>query len=397
MTHCKRVQYVDNAIAIFAKDNGLGDGYCYAREAHEGGMYWNPGGYAAATSADRDPRDETNHGKLRRLDRDLEEFVTDDSKSSKHVDATPMQLPKHIRPLNRTAADVDESSDWGRDWLGLGFPDVLSFDLPCHGGKIHFGGVRLWDRYTSLITFTRAVRDLFGVHSNPIEYREYCFRSLRLYVIVCLLIKYVSKCLQTLQHSRLFERIRNTRSMFDRHLESTLLHGMTSLFCITLQVSLCTCFLVVYRQDYAFLTYVPMFAFDCYFWTFVIVALLNEFDKHMEWSKQRCTHRMNCVFWWLWALFMIILAIPLIVTAVYNVQFLWLVGRCKWAEEDLAIISPSFYGAARRGGIACWICIVQAVLEQLLYYVLDCYTEIKSKAPVAKEIIQSPYDILEPF
>lgn len=379
MTHCQRVQHVDRMITKFTKDNGVDHGYCYARKSHGDGMYWNIGGYAAAQSAD---------GHLGNLDVAPGEFVTDDSKNSTYVAVND--------PMNRTVADT-QKANWGH-LLGLDSPNLLSFDLPCNTGRIYFGGVRLLDRYLSLVTFTRTMSDLFGVHRNdPVDYREHCFRYLRLYVIVCLLIKYVSKCVQTLQHSRWFGSIRNTRSMFDRHLESTLLHGMTSLFCISLQVSLCTCFLVVYRQDHAFLTYVPMFAFDCYFWSFVVVALLNELDKHMEWSKQRCTYWKNCLFWWAWALFMIVLAIPLIGTAVYNVQFLWLVGRCRWAEEDLEIISPTFYGAAWKGSLACWVCIVQAVLEQLLYSVLDCYTDNKSKAPVAKEIIQSPYDILEAF
>lgn len=398
---CPHVRDVDRKLNKFTHENHLNGGYCYAKNSHVHSFFWNMGGYAAADAAvEEHVKMHRRHGKGRQLRHEAKdastEFHTAGSKFSNRTAVNDAADERAADNKHRPHAKIYQLSQALQDsWLPNMNTAVSAFNLPCRAGNIYFQKVRWLDSYLSLETFTRVAKHLFHFHDDPLDYRAHCFTYLRLYVIVCLLIKYTSKCVQALQNSRWLGLIRNTRSMFDRHLESTLLHGMTSIFCITLQVSLCTCFLVVYRQDHAFVTYLPMFAFDCYFWSFVLFAIGNELDKYMEWSKRLCTYRQNCIFWCAWCVFMILLAIPLMATAVYNIQFLWLVARCKWAEEDIAIISEPFYDAARTGSIACWVCIVQAFLEQLLYVALDCYVDKQSKAPVAKEFIHEPDEFLK--
>lgn len=397
---CHRVGYVDQKLDEYKQEHDLPGGYCIAKNSQAHSFFWNVGGYAAAKSAVDHHKMHSRHGKGRQLRHEAEdasaEFHTEGSKFSKRAAVSDAANETVANKKHRPHVEIHQLHQALQDsWLPNMNTDVVAYNLPCRKGNIYFQKVRWLDSYLSLETFTRTAERLFHFDTDPLDYREHCFRYLRLYVVVCLLIKYMSKCVQALQNSRWFGLIRNTRSMFDRNLESALLHGMTSMFCITLQVSLCTCFLVVYRLDHALVTYLPMFAFDCYFWCFVIFAFANELDKYTEWSKRLCTYRKNCIFWCAWGLFMMLLAIPLMATAGYNIQFLWLVARCQWAEEDLEIISDQFYYAVWKGSLACWVCILQAILEQLLFLALDCYVDKESKAPVAKELIQAPYDIIQ--
>lgn len=265
---------------------------------------------------------------------------------------------------------VTLSKDVRRIWTAKGEGPTERIHMPCGKAELIVGHMNIWDRYLAMISTSSTIAELTSSDIDLADYRHEGYRSIQWFLVGCILMKYWPKIMEV---QREFLGLPHaSRSLFDRKLENLLLHAMSSIYCISLQITLGTCFLLIWRQDHALAIFIPKVALRSFFWFLLLTSSLNELDKRMKWSRQHCADcRWNVFFWVLCTVLMILLILPIIATTAWNVRFLLEAHRCKWIAEDSELVSEEFSEAARRSRLACYIFMVQAMLEQFVFFQLD--------------------------
>lgn len=256
-----------------------------------------------------------------------------------------------------------------RIWTAKGEGPTERVHVPCGKAELIVGHIDFWDRYLAMISTGSTIAELISSDLDLAGSRHEGYRSMQWFFFGCILLKYWPKVVEV---QREFLGIAHaSRSLFDRKLENLLLHGISSIFCISVQIALGTCFLLIWRQDHALAIFIPKMAFRSFFWLLLLTSILNEFDKRMKWSQRHCTGARNVFFWVLCMVPMILLILPIMATTAWNVRFLLEAHRCGWIAEDADLVSEEYCAAARRSQLACYIFMVQAVLEQFVFFQLD--------------------------
>jgi len=267
---------------------------------------------------------------------------------------------------------------------------LVKLDLPCSHGQLVFGHIDYWDRYISMIAVSN-VALMLGENSSEQGFfyeRTQAFKSMTFQLGWCLFIKYFAKLRSLITLVMDTPKSLGSRTLFDRNLENILVHIITSVFTIGLQVSLCTIFVMVWRPHHAVLSYLPLFEYRCFFWTFVAMTVLNELDKLLNWSPRHCSYTGNIVFWIVWSLIILVMTIPILVTTAWKIQFLYHVHNCSWDDEDAHLISSDFTRAYLQSQGACILFILTALLEQFVFFVMDWHSLRRSSVPVAPEAVR---------
>eukprot|EP00930_Biecheleria_cincta_P014506 TRINITY_DN1244_c0_g1_i3.p1 TRINITY_DN1244_c0_g1~~TRINITY_DN1244_c0_g1_i3.p1 ORF type:complete len:447 (+),score=62.97 TRINITY_DN1244_c0_g1_i3:54-1394(+) len=267
--------------------------------------------------------------------------------------------------------------------------------MPCGKAELVVGRLNVFDRYLAMISTSTIITEFSSSEIDFAGFRHEGYRSISWFLFGCILLKYWPKIAEVQREFIGIARV--SRSLFDRKLENVLLHGMSSIYCISLQITLSTCFLLIWRHDHALAIFIPKVAFRCYFWLLFIMSMLNELDKRQNWSRRHCTGNCNIVFWVLFVVPMILLLLPIIATTAWNIKFLLEIRRCSWTNGDAELVSEEFSAAAMRSQMACIIFLVQAVLEQFMFFQLDMQNlDRPGGVPVAPGV-KYTYDVLETF
>jgi len=281
-----------------------------------------------------------------------------------------------------------------------GAQSMIALPLPCNKHeKIVFGSVMYVDRYLSMLMIQEVATDLEDVFDltkrDLTQDRKHSFLIIQWYVLILLTVKYLSKAVDIVRTSLGFVGNAGARSKFDQKLENVLLHGISSIFCIAMQVTLCTCFLLVWRKKHFLVTFVPILSYHIYFGLFLFSSILNEMDKCLQWSNRMCTYGCNVGFWVSWSLGVVFLTLPLVVTTIFNLQFLFQVLRCNFFDNDYLLVSDEFRSAAWWSSLACCLFILQAFVEQIAFW-LHLKDAKKESIPVAPSVhdTRTTYDQL---
>lgn len=284
------------------------------------------------------------------------------------------------------------SNDVRRIWTAKGNGPIERICMPCGKAELVVGHINIWDRYLAMIATSTVIDELTSSDEDFAGFRHQGYRSIQWFLFGCILLKYWPKIAEVQREFLAIGHVH--RSLFDRKLENLLLHGMSSIYCISLQISLSTCFLFIWRHDHALAIFIPKVAFRCFFWLLFSMSMLNELDKRRNWSGRYCTGKCNIIFWIIFTVPMILLMLPIIATTAWNIKFLLEILRCSWSSEDARLVSEEFDAAARRSQLACFIFIGQAVLEQFVFLQLDMQDlERPGGHPVAPGV-KYQYDLL---
>lgn len=119
------------------------------------------------------------------------------------------------------------------------------------------------------------------------------------------------------------------------------------------------------------MAHIPCAAYVIFFCSMVVIEVGNELDKVFGWTSRLCTAKLTVMFWSCWAVWMLLITVPLIGTAVFSIQYLSIVRRCGWVNAETVIFSPEFEQAAQATTDACWLFVVLAVIEQVTHFTLD--------------------------
>jgi len=214
---------------------------------------------------------------------------------------------------------------------------------------MHFEGVSHWHRYLSMITLSNRITGGTPT-AEELHVSRIRSHSLLVYgIIICMILKYSLKVTDIAaevfghQYVQLWNQGRTT---FDKALESLLLHGVSIIFTLAMQMTLCGLFMTFWREDHMIMTYVPGLGFTLFFGSLVMFCGFMVLDRLYGWMA-KCGNKYIYSFWMVWVLWMFVLAVPMMGYCIYSVNFMWSVASMGWLREEAQMFSPAFVLATR--------------------------------------------------
>lgn len=123
------------------------------------------------------------------------------------------------------------------------------------------------------------------------------------------------------------------RTTIDRMIESLIIHGVSIVFTLSMQLTLCTCFLTFWQGEYFVMSYVPGVSFVAFFGSFVVFTIGMVCDR----VKQIMLNSSNCYiicFWICWVMWMLWITVPMLGYCMYVLQYAYEVQRGHWIEKE---------------------------------------------------------------
>jgi len=240
------------------------------------------------------------------------------------------------------------------------------------GKEFTFGRPGLMNRYLAMITFSNLFRkggvSVTELHVIRKRSRYFFIAS----IAVCMGIKYVMTFIGMLSHylgAKYVQLWLSSRTRFDRMLESLLLHGVTLVFTLTMQISLCTVYFTFWQGEHFVMSYIPGLSFMIFFGTLLALSFANLVDRLMGFSVEASDLSL-WLFWILMGVWVALVTIPMMGTAVYSVQFL-LEVRFSGVLYKEAMFSKRFEEAAHSATSACMCFLGLAIIDWLVLLRLD--------------------------
>lgn len=283
-----------------------------------------------------------------------------------------------MRALQAAGKDVlheDAASIVARH-LAAGDDDVIDGgDIVLHrcNETMHFKGVSHLHRYLSMISLsnhiTGGTQTAQELHKARIRGHDHLLYA----IVICMILKYSLKitdiCAECWGHQ--YVQLWNQgRTTFDKALESLLLHGVSIIFTLAMQMTLCGLFLTFWREDHFIMTYIPGLGFSLFFGSLVAFCVFMVVDRLRGWMA-RCRNSYIYCFWFIWLMWMVLLTVPMIGYCIYSVQFMWRVRQMGWLQDQDQIFSKEFVHASVTAARATGGFVLVAVVDLVVILLLD--------------------------
>jgi len=227
-------------------------------------------------------------------------------------------------------------------------------------------------RYLSMITISNIVTGgTTGIHELHVS-RMRLGKVLIAGIIISMVLKYSLKLIDILTECcghKYVQVWNNGRTSVDKVLESVMLHGLSIVFTLTMQLTLCTLFLTFWREDHFVMTYIPGLAFAMFFFTMLAFMSWMVLDRLFG-----CMVRVGdwyiYMFWIVWLLWFFILVLPMIGSSIYALNFMFKVTENHWIGSA-GFFSAKFTKAARNASWASGYFLIVAVVDMLVILKTD--------------------------
>lgn len=200
------------------------------------------------------------------------------------------------------------------------------------------------NRYLSMISISSVITggapSMKKLRQLRPQYKKYLFALL----IATMACKYSLKVIDIITNvwgvHRYVQLWNGGRTMYDKLLESIMIHGISIVFTLSIQLTLCTLFLTFWREEgYFVMSYIPGIGFVMFFVSFVLFSIGMVLDRVMQWMVQ-ASDKYIYMFWLVWCLWMVVVTIPMIGYCAYVIQFVLEVQKGRWLRTEP--FSPEF-------------------------------------------------------
>lgn len=211
------------------------------------------------------------------------------------------------------------------------------------GTSIIFEQTKAIQRYLSMITVGKVFQTGTPSVAALIDKRVRGYSPLLCGLFVSMVLKYLPKaidvctgsCGPQLPYAQLWSK---SRTRCDRLLESCMMHSMSVIFTLVMQIALTTMFFVFWRRDHFVVAYMPEVGLVVFFASLMFISVASVCDRCTGFLLRR-TDKEVCLFWLLWALWMAIITVPMLGFSVFGMHFLFEVYRAGWLDE-MDYLSP---------------------------------------------------------
>lgn len=243
-----------------------------------------------------------------------------------------------------------------------------------------FNGPTYWHRYFSMISLSSMITGGTISMDKLHDSRMRTYRSMFFGLVLVMMMKYSIKLMDILSgccgHSYV-QLWNGGRTTMDKMIESLMIHGISIVFQLAMQLTLCTLFLTFWEGEYFVMSYIPGLGFVMFFGSFVIFTVGMVVDR----VKQVMLNAGNgyiITFWFGWVSWMFLICVPMMGYCVYVMQFVFEVIQGHWIQTEP--FSQEFVQASRHVCHACgWFSII-AFVELLVVLKMD-FEEGKVRSP----------------
>lgn len=218
-----------------------------------------------------------------------------------------------------------------------------------------FGMVRFYNRYLSMIDLTERL-DFLGLLPDPKRLEDWAnlrlwfYEWAKLALLATMGAKYALKVIDILTDCcghKYYSLWTNGRTTFDVALESLMLQGMGTVFILTMQMSLCLMFFVIWDEDHFLTIFMPLLGFEIFIFSLGVVAAYMLIDRLCG-LMTRCSNRYIWMFWIVYCVWLFLVATPMIGYCIYSLDFA-LKSEHWLTDEDLTnMYSKEFRDAAAK-------------------------------------------------
>lgn len=214
-------------------------------------------------------------------------------------------------------------------------------------GKKDFHGPTPWQRYYSMISLssmtTGGTASMSKLHASRVK----TYHSMFLLLMVTMAMKYSLKlidvCTGCIGHK--YVQVWNGgRTTMDKVIESLMIHGVSIVFTLAMQLTLCTVYLTFWQGEYFVMSYIPGIGFVIFFGSFVCFTIGMVVDRIRQTMLNSSACYIYC-FWIWWVIWMFAVCVPMLGYSVYVMQFVWQVVKGHWLHKEP--FSEEFVHAAR--------------------------------------------------
>mmetsp|Transcript_85744 Transcript_85744/g.239759 ORF Transcript_85744/g.239759 Transcript_85744/m.239759 type:complete len:683 (-) Transcript_85744:163-2211(-) len=241
-------------------------------------------------------------------------------------------------------------------------------------GKVTtFHQPHVYNRYLSMMTLQRLLIKGDLKLGQLRRMRKFGFRGIIVAIFVCMALKYGTKTVDIF--SRIFghqymQVWNKSRTQFDRILESSIVHGLSIVFTLSLQITLCTCYFTFWKENHFVMSFLPGIGLIMVFVSITAVSILSVVDRCCG-LMMSCSSRGVVVFWATFILWAMLLTIPMLGYAVFSIQYMIEVLDSGLIEASAGVMSEQFKTAALSSLGICTGFIVVAILDIIIIIRLD--------------------------
>jgi len=244
----------------------------------------------------------------------------------------------------------------------------------CVDGKLStrdFDGPSYWNRYFSMISMSSIITggtfSMAKLHSSRCLTYRAMFAGLAATFLLKYSLKVIDICSGCCGHQYV-QLWNGGRTTIDKMIESLMIHGVSIVFTLAMQLTLCTLFLTFWTGEYFVMSYIPGIGFVAFFGSFAIFTVGMVCDR----VKQVLLHsrdRAIFCFWFIWVVWMGLVAVPMIGYCVYILQFVMEVKSQDWMQKQP--FSPEFQNVSVKVCNAVYMFTTIGIIELLIILKMD--------------------------
>jgi len=237
---------------------------------------------------------------------------------------------------------------------------------------IMFKQVGYWHKYFSMVSLSSLLETQTVSVSKLHWSRVVTYYALAMAMLGCMCMKYslqFADVATKIVGYRYVQLWNNGRTHFDRFLESLMLHGISIIFTLALQLSLCTCFWVFWRNDHFVLEYIPTVGFKLFFISMVMLTIIMVIDRVC--GIMQAHDWYIYLFWITWTIWMLVVTVPMMGYCMCNLNFVWKASIDGWIDSE-RIFSDDFVAASVTAARCSCAFILIAVIDMIVVLLIDC-------------------------
>lgn len=191
--------------------------------------------------------------------------------------------------------------------------------------------------------------------------------------VMCFLVKYSMKIIDTSARYMGYRYVQlwnNGRTVTDKVLESLMLHVVSIIYTLALQMTYCTMYLAFWRQDHFIIQYIPMLGLALSFVALMMMVILLVTDRIRGWMVNAQGNRYLFKFWTFVVIMFGAFFVPMIGYSMASVHFMWTVKWNGWLAEE-EIFSPLFVYYANRATYCALAFMAIAVVDIAVIFAID--------------------------
>lgn len=201
--------------------------------------------------------------------------------------------------------------------------------------------------------------------------RQNTYRAITVGLVLVMLLKYSLKLIDIGSNCcghKYVQLWNGGRTSIDKMLESMMIHGMSLIFTLSMQLTLCTLFLTFWEGEYFIMSYIPGIGFVAFFISFFAFVIVMVMDRMKGWFLN-ATNRFIYFFWFCWTFWNLMVAVPMIGYSVYVAQFVIQALAGGYIRDEP--FSPEFVNASRTVCKAVGVFVGINLVELLIILRLD--------------------------